>query len=167
MRARASSIWSTVKRWWTEQWPCQRMMRERSRSSSRHAAERAERLAVVPERHLVERDAHLHAGVAAQVLVREEERRFFCANAHSSTFGALLDVQTAPPCSPTNALSAAAEFMYVIGTISSAMPAARRARPSTRRRLRDRPCRPSSSRPPCSAGRPSGAARSGCRRPPP
>ena len=38
------------------------------------------------------------------------------------TLAALLDVQTAPPCSPTNAFSAAAEFMYVTGTVSCAMP---------------------------------------------
>jgi hypothetical protein len=50
--------------------------------------------------------------------------RFFRANAHSSTFAALLLVHTAPPCSPTNALSAAAEFMYVIGIVSCAMPRA-------------------------------------------
>ena len=38
-------------------------------------------------------------------------------NAHSKTVRALLDVQTAPPCSPTNALMSAALFMYVTGTI--------------------------------------------------
>ena len=33
---------------------------------------------------------------------------------------ALEDVQTAPPCLPTNALSAAVEFMYVTGTVDPA-----------------------------------------------
>ena len=37
--------------------------------------------------------------------------------AHSSTFRALLLVQTAPPCSPTKALMSADEFMYVTGTM--------------------------------------------------
>ena len=37
------------------------------------------------------------------------------ASAHSRTARAFDDVHTAPPCSPTNAFSAADEFMYVIG----------------------------------------------------
>src|SRR6185369_11847483 len=39
------------------------------------------------------------------------------ASAHSRTFRQFELVQTAPPCSPTNALIAALLFMYVIGTI--------------------------------------------------
>ena len=37
------------------------------------------------------------------------------SNAHSSTVAAFDDVQTMPPCSPQNPLSAADEFMYVTG----------------------------------------------------
>jgi hypothetical protein len=33
------------------------------------------------------------------------------------------DVHTAPPCAPVNPLIAADEFMYVIGTVTSATPA--------------------------------------------
>src|SRR5579875_3003697 len=44
------------------------------------------------------------------------------SSAQRSTAGALLDVQTIPPLRPTNAFSAAAELMYVTGTIPS-MPA--------------------------------------------
>ena len=40
-------------------------------------------------------------------------------SAHSSTARALVDVHTAPPWRPTNAFSAADEFMYVIGTSRS------------------------------------------------
>ena len=41
------------------------------------------------------------------------------ANAHSSTARAFEDVHTAPPWRPTNAFSAADEFMYVIGITRS------------------------------------------------
>src|SRR6218665_1678914 len=37
------------------------------------------------------------------------------SNAHSSTVRAFDEVQTMPPCSPTNDLRAAEEFMYVTG----------------------------------------------------
>ena len=55
--------------------------------------------------------AHVEAGVAPEVLVGEEEHLRPLASAHSSTARAFDDVQTAPPCSPTKALSAADEFM--------------------------------------------------------
>ena len=59
------------------------------------------------------------AGVAAEVLVGEEQHlggrrrrpRPAGRNAHSSTARALIDVHTAPPWRPTNAFSAADEFM--------------------------------------------------------
>jgi len=38
-----------------------------------------------------------------------------CSHAHFITAAALVDVQTIPPCAPTNALIAADEFMYVTG----------------------------------------------------
>ena len=46
------------------------------------------------------------------------------AKAHSSARLAFDDVQTVPPCRPVNDLIAAVEFMYVTGTVTSAMPAA-------------------------------------------
>ena len=59
--------------------------------------------------------AHGQAGVAAEVLVGEEQhlvaRALGRANAHSSTARALVEVHTAPPWRPTNAFSAAEEFM--------------------------------------------------------
>ena len=73
-------------------------------------------LARVPDDAVVERQPHLeHGGVAAQVLVGEEEApscpRRAAAKAHSSAASALDDVQTAPPLRPQNALMSAEEFM--------------------------------------------------------
>ena len=56
------------------------------------------------------------------------------SSAQARTLAAFDDVQTTPPCSPQKAFSAAAEFMYVTGTISSAPPnsaASSRQAPST------------------------------------
>ena len=56
--------------------------------------------------------AHLVAGVAAEVLVGEEQHLVApWRSAHSRTARAFDDVHTAPPCAPTNAFSAADEFM--------------------------------------------------------
>ena len=77
----------------------------------------AELEAGVPHPHVVVRVAHGQAGVAAEVLVGEEQHLLPPAppsagrNAHSSTARALVDVHTAPPWRPTNAFSAADEFM--------------------------------------------------------
>ena len=122
LRARASAICSGVKRWCTEQCPAQSRTRLRSQRLERLAAHRAVRARPAPERHLVERDAHGGAGVAAEVLVREEEHALLLRERPFQHLRALLEVQTAPPCSPTNAFSAAAEFMYVMGSVSCAMP---------------------------------------------
>ena len=46
-----------------------------------------------------------------------------CSKAHSSARRALDDVHTAPPLRPVNALIAAVEFMYVMGIVTSVMPA--------------------------------------------
>ncbi len=46
-----------------------------------------------------------------------------CSKAHRSATSALLEVHTAPPLRPQNALMSADEFMYVTGTTDSAMPA--------------------------------------------
>ena len=77
--------------------------------------EAAEIVVRVPHPHVRLVVAHLVAGVATEVLVGEEEHLDRAgsplANAHSRTARAFDDVQTAPPCSPTNAFSAADEFM--------------------------------------------------------
>ena len=72
----------------------------------------------VPHPHVVERVAQGQAGVAAEVLVGEEQHLggpgaavVPARNAHSSTARAFDDVHTAPPWRPTNAFSAADEFM--------------------------------------------------------
>ena len=56
--------------WWTEQWPRQSRTRLALDRLGRVAAQR---LAGIPDGHLVERDAHRPGGVAAEVLVGEEE----------------------------------------------------------------------------------------------
>ena len=56
--ARAASICVSEKRWCTEQWPCQRMTRERSSASIEAPPRRPVGQPPVPEHHLLERDAH-------------------------------------------------------------------------------------------------------------
>ena len=80
--------------------------------------EAAELEARVPHPHVVVGEAHGQAGVAAEVLVGEEQHLVAAGaavglgrNAHSSTARALVEVHTAPPWRPTNAFSAADEFM--------------------------------------------------------
>ena len=69
-------------------------------------------------RHVTGPEAELEPGVAAQVLVGEEQHLVAPGlapvagpSAHSSTARAFDDVHTEPPWRPTNALSAAEEFM--------------------------------------------------------
>ncbi len=85
--------------------------------------EAAQLAARIPDPHVVVGVAHRQAGVAAEVLVGEEQHLAAAprshADAHSSTALAFVDVHTAPPWRPTNAFSAADEFMYVIGTSRS------------------------------------------------
>ena len=52
-----------------------------------------------------------------------------CSKAHSRATSALLDVQTAPPWRPQNALMSAEEFMYVTGTTDVGDARRRPARP--------------------------------------
>ena len=67
---RTFSICFTVKRVWTEQWPFQSSRRARS---SRLRIEAAHDLVRIPDRHLVERHAHGVGGVAAEVLIGQEQ----------------------------------------------------------------------------------------------
>ena len=72
----------------------------------------AEGFVGVPGGHLVEGDAHLFGGVAAEVLVGEEEDAVAAFEGPAlRTCAALELVQTTPPCSPQKALRAADEFM--------------------------------------------------------
>ena len=105
------------KRWCTEQWPFQRRKVDSLMSAS---VEAAELLAGVPHPHVVLGEADGVAGVAAEVLVGEEQHlrppapvsaKSPSESAHSSTARALVEVHTAPPCSPTKAFRAAEEFM--------------------------------------------------------
>ena len=77
----------------------------------RHAAQAAVGLVVVPQRH-----RSSGTPIAAPVLrprCWSGKKSTFSprSKAHSSTAGALLEVQTMPPCLPQNAFSDAAEFM--------------------------------------------------------
>ena len=71
----------------------------------------------VPHRHVVGAVAELEAGVAAQVLVGEEQDLVAAGapvagpRAQVRTARALDEVQTTPPWRPTKALRAAEEFM--------------------------------------------------------
>jgi hypothetical protein len=93
--------------WCTEQCPFQ------SRSSPCGSARReAAHFEVgVPDHHLVERDAHLVAGPAAEVLVGEEQDLLARAKAHSAIVPAFDEVHTMPPWAPQKALRSAAELM--------------------------------------------------------
>ena len=76
--------------------------------------EAAEVQAGVPDPHVGGRVAELVAGVAAEVLVGEEQHlgpRPLLPSAQVSTARALDEVHTAPPWRPTNAFRAAEEFM--------------------------------------------------------
>ena len=65
--------------------------------------EPAELLAGVPHPHVLVAVAHGQPGVAAEVLVREEEDLVALVEGPPSTAPALVDVHTAPPLRPTNA----------------------------------------------------------------
>ena len=71
----------------------------------------AERLARVPHRHLLERHAHRLGGVAAEVLVGEEQHAAAALEGPLEHGRAFDEVQTMPPWRPTNPLIAAEEFM--------------------------------------------------------
>ena len=66
--------------------------------------ESAEDLVRIPDDHLVERDAHLVRGVAAEMLIGQEQHLLAVREAHFSVAIAFDDVQTVPPRSPTNDL---------------------------------------------------------------
>ena len=85
--------------------------------------------------------------------------RLVRANDQSSAALALLDVQTMPPCRPTNALRLAAELMYVTGVMSLGVDHFAELVPGVFDLVDRRPCRPSSSRRPCRAGSPARARR--------
>ena len=70
----------------------------------------------IPHPHVVAAVAHREAGVAAEVLIGEEQHLVAAGQRPLEHLRALVDVHTAPPCRPTKAFSAADEFMYVIGT---------------------------------------------------
>ena len=104
--------------WWTLQWPFQRITLLRSSCSSVLAAERVG--VRIPDRHLVERDAHRRGPCCGPGADRGRTARGCVrANDHSSAAAALRDVQTMPPCRPQNAFRLAAELMYVTGVMSS------------------------------------------------
>ena len=110
--ARSSSTTSSEKRPCTEQWPFQRIIfASRSCSAVRPPFGRCGSQTTQSSSG----EAHLqHGGVAAEVLVGEEQHLRVAAsasNAHSSATSALLDVQTTPPLRPQNALMSALEFM--------------------------------------------------------
>ena len=100
--ARKASTWAGRKRWWTEQWPfhSSRVADLRVASSRPPCVE-----AGVPHRHVVGAVAELEAGVAAEVLVGEEQDLVAAGagpgssgpRAQVSTARALDEVHTTPP----------------------------------------------------------------------
>ena len=68
--ARTFSTCSGRKRWWTEQWPFQRKTRA---LADLLFAQPAHFLMRIPDHHLLKRNSHAVAGVAAQVLVGNEQ----------------------------------------------------------------------------------------------
>ena len=68
--ARTFSICFAVKRTCTEQWPFHRISFARVELLARQPAERLVR---IPHHHLIERHAHLERGVAAEMLVGQEQ----------------------------------------------------------------------------------------------
>jgi hypothetical protein len=65
----------------------------------------------IPDHHLVERDAHLVAGPAAEVLVGEEQHLLALLERPLEDLGCVDEVHTMPPCAPQKALRSAAELM--------------------------------------------------------
>ena len=107
--ARNASTLGQVKRWWTEQWP---FHSRKVASFTSASCEPAEVEAGVPHPHVVGTEAQLVGGVAAEVLVGEEQHLVGPLQApRTTTAWALDDVHTAPPLRPTNAFRAADEFM--------------------------------------------------------
>ena len=107
--ARASSIWRTVNAVWTLQKPFQRMTRDAARSASARPPRAAMR-------------GFQTSGSSAAIPSRQAVLRPRCSSGKKNTaspsdsaqrnaFSALPEVQTAPPCSPTNAFRSAPEFM--------------------------------------------------------
>ena len=108
-------MWAGRKRWWTEQWPFHSSSVADLRVPSSSPPEVEPR---IPHGHVVLAVAEIEARVAAQVLIGKEEDLVAAARpppsaprAHVRTARALDDVHTTPPWRPTNALSAAEEFM--------------------------------------------------------
>ncbi len=110
--ARSSSTTSGENRPCTEQWPFQRIIRAaRSCSAVSPPFGRCGSQTTQSSREQAQLQ---HRGVAAEVLVGQEQhlaRPGFCSKAHSSATSALLEVHTAPPWRPQNALMSAEEFM--------------------------------------------------------
>ena len=116
--ARKAATCSGRKRWCTEQWPFQsrNVASLQSASVSPPSSRRGFHTRIV-----VERVAHGQRRCCGRGAGRGRRAPWspLARSAQSRTARALVDVHTAPPWRPTNALSAADEFMYVIGTTRS------------------------------------------------
>ena len=115
--ARKAATCSGRKRWCTEQWPFQSRKVASLHSASVSPPSSRRGFHTRMSSSVV---AHGEAGVAAEVLVGEEQHlvaglgEMRPCPGRAPTRGsarALVDVHTAPPCGPTNAFSAADEFM--------------------------------------------------------
>ena len=110
-RARSSTT-SAVKRPCTEQWPFHRIIRHRAAASA--SGRRSGRCGFQTTQSSSEMPSSQHRGVAAQVLVGQEQHLLSGPAARRPTPArpaALEEVQTAPPWRPQNALMSAEEFM--------------------------------------------------------
>ena len=95
--------------WCTEQWPFQSRIFALADLLAREAAHFQ---IGIPDHHLVQRNAHLVAGPAAEVLVGEEQHLLAPGEGpFEDAWRRCDEVHTMPPCSPQKAFRSAAELM--------------------------------------------------------
>ena len=144
--ARNAATCSGRKRWWTEQWPFHSRNVASLQSASVSPPSSSRGFHTRMSSCVV---AQGEAGVAAEVLVGEEQhlvRPCAVPSAHSRTARALVEVHTAPPCSPDERLQRGRRVHVGDRHEPVDVDDAGRAPPTPPRPRRCRPCRPSSSR---------------------
>ena len=167
-RARACSICSTVKRWWVEQQPFQRMTL-RVESAVASSVDAAEVAPLVPDDHLVGRDAQLEPVLRPRCWSGKKSSPRRARTPSAAPCSALRRGADDAAVAPAERLEGGGGVHVGDGDDGLAVAVAAhrdRARPGVPAlfHLGSWPCRPSSSRRPGSAGSPAGRARSGCPR---
>ncbi len=111
LRTRSSSTTSAENRPCTEQWPFHRIIRALASASGETPPPGCRGSHTTQSSRVI---ASFSTAVLRPRCWSGRNSTFascFCANAHSSATSALLDVHTAPPWRPQNALMSAEEFM--------------------------------------------------------